>query len=59
MATRAASDFTATSWITRLAVAAALAIGLIFAAMVANADPLTTHPRMWITQADVPRPPGT
>jgi hypothetical protein len=54
-----ASDFAAASWATRLAVAIALAIGLIFAALVADADPLTTHPRMWITSDDLPKLRGT
>jgi hypothetical protein len=49
------SRLTAASWTARLAAAAALAIGILFAALAAKADPLTTHPRMWITQADLPK----
>ena len=42
MTTRTVSDFTIASWIARLAIAIALAIGIIFAALVANAEPPTT-----------------
>jgi hypothetical protein len=55
MTTHHASDLAAASWITRLAIGIALTIGLIFAAIVANAEPLTTHPRMWITSANLPK----
>ncbi|HEX4506178.1 MAG TPA: hypothetical protein VH722_10650, partial [Alphaproteobacteria bacterium] len=39
----------------RAASAAAIAAGLLAAAVAANADPLATHPRMWITSADLPK----
>ena len=47
--------FTTTSlgWVKRSVSAIALAAGLT--AVTASADPLTTHPRLWITAADLPK----
>ncbi len=55
MAAHRVSNFVVASWTARLAAAIALAIGLIFAAFAANAAPLTTHPRLWITADDLPK----
>jgi len=55
MSAHRVSNFVVASWTARLATAIALAIGLIFAALVANAAPLTIHPRLWITADDLPK----
>src|ERR1700739_2844710 len=49
------SNFVVATWTARLATAIALAIGLLFAALAANAAPLTSHPRLWITADDLPK----
>ena len=39
----------------RAAAGTAIAAGLLAAAVAANAAPVTTHPRMWITTGDLPK----